>query len=582
MQIRLWTPAAFTKKVNSTKKPTGGTVVEGYFRNSDTFSMYAPRFRIDFSKMPNQSATTVPPYHYALIPAFGNRYFWVSDWQHTEGIWSAQLTIDPLGTYRQQIGDTVAYVLRSSKEWNLDMPDTKYPMTSQHQFTQNNVGNVIALHPSAQQIVLVPNYWNISIENGTYAVNIYGPNDTGVVTYWCTYTGFKALADALYAYDPTTSGLWDTLTTELPEGFAKAMADPMQFIESVRWYPFMPWSAPAGVDLYLGYYHIGQIAGMEKIANQNLCVPYEATLPIRKHPQASRGNWLKNGPYSEYRLTLPPFGEFDLDASRLMDWDELFLRWFIDYSTGAGKLYIYARDSQNLSRGIYLGSVEAKAGVEVVLNQNTINLDSNFIRTTLIAGAIGGLHSIGEGVSSIVTEEPKMTLDEEQQAAADAGYAVIEPLDLGSFGRDFVGAVKDAWNSGGGSIAGGIKGVAGEVGKSFATVGGGLLSGIKDVASGVIGGMKSFNPQLQPKLSTVGGVATRLTYSSGQGGHLDATFWLVTDEDLENLGRPLMQKRKISDLPGYLITENPKLDVIGTKAETELIRNAMMGGFYYE
>ena len=49
MQIRLWTSSAFSKKVNSTKKPTGGTVVEGYFRNSDTFSMYSPRIRIDFS-----------------------------------------------------------------------------------------------------------------------------------------------------------------------------------------------------------------------------------------------------------------------------------------------------------------------------------------------------------------------------------------------------------------------------------------------------------------------------------------------------------------------------------------------------
>ena len=582
MQIKLWTPNSFKKKSSSTKRPTGGTTIEGYFRNSDTFSMFAPTVRIDFSKMPNMASTTVPPYTYAYIPNF-SRYYFIVDWSHTEGVWTAALQEDVLSSWRTEIGETDIYVLRSSAESNPSLEDSKYPISADLTHTQHNVGNVIAIHPNLPQAVLVPNFWNTAFQSGVYLMNVYGPNTTGITTFYMTYQGFKALADALYAYDPTTSGLWDTLTTELPMGFAKAVADPIQFIESVKWMPFSPFPAPTSYNLNLGYYNIGTINGISEVRPQDTVVTYQCYLPIDKHPQAAdRGKWLNTEPYSSYTLRLPPFGEFPLDTAKLLNYDQLNLRWTVDYCSGMGKLYIFAVKSQSPSEGVYLGCVEAKCAVEITLNQNTINLSEGVLKSSLMMGAIGAIGNVGNLLAQNQTENTAPPSIFDQFKEMMDSWMTPHGGSGGGGGSSWGDEDLTIWE--GGKLD--WKKVLPNLGNLYdsATAGGtkGIRETIHDIASAAVGGFKSFNPGLAPKLHAVGGIASYLTYSSGYGGAIYAEFATLADDDNSSLGRPLCKIRKPKDIPGYILAENPKIEGIGTRAETEAIKAFMTGGFFYE
>ena len=52
--------------------------------------------------------------------------------------------------------------------------------------------------------------------------------------------------------------------------------------------------------------------------------------------------------------------------------------------------------------------------------------------------------------------------------------------------------------------------------------------------------------------------------------------------DREHLGSPLMAKRTINTLSGYVQVERPDVDIIGTVQEKDEIVAYMQGGFYYE
>ena len=54
-------------------------------------------------------------YNYCYIQEF-SRYYFVSDWVWTDGLWTAELEVDPLGSWRTQIGQQSLYVLRAQSD----------------------------------------------------------------------------------------------------------------------------------------------------------------------------------------------------------------------------------------------------------------------------------------------------------------------------------------------------------------------------------------------------------------------------------------------------------------------------------
>ena len=83
---------------------------------------------------------------------------------------------------------------------------------------------------------------------------------------------------------------------------------------------------------------------------------------------------------------------------------------------------------------------------------------------------------------------------------------------------------------------------------------------------------------------------TNVSTKGTQGGIMNYTrnmrvvsqFFDVADEDREHLGRPLMSRRQINTLPGYIVCDRPHIECHATANEISMIENAMASGFYWE
>lgn len=94
--------------------------------------------------------------------------------------------------------------------------------------------------------------------------------------------------------------------------------------------------------------------------------------------------------------------------------------------------------------------------------------------------------------------------------------------------------------------------------------------------TGVGNAIKSLMPQLQ------------VTGSQGFFGNIDELMTLyieyihIVDEDNDNIGRPLMQKRVINTLSGYVLVNSADLAIDGYAGELAAVKSYMNGGFFYE
>ena len=101
----------FSKKENSTKRPTGaGTVLSCNIKSRS--SIVNPFIELK---------TNPTAFNYCYIPSF-NRYYYISDITFDSGLWLVTCRIDVLATYKTEIGNTSMYILRSWKK----LPLNKY------------------------------------------------------------------------------------------------------------------------------------------------------------------------------------------------------------------------------------------------------------------------------------------------------------------------------------------------------------------------------------------------------------------------------------------------------------------------
>lgn len=96
-------------------------------------------------------------------------------------------------------------------------------------------------------------------------------------------------------------------------------------------------------------------------------------------------------------------------------------------------------------------------------------------------------------------------------------------------------------------------------------------------AAGIIGAFQ----MTKPKLDILGRSGSIAAFALGI--LLEETFYRPVDEDNANCGRPLMQNKQISTVPGYIKCADAHIDI--SAANDEEIRQVlsyMEGGFYYE
>lgn len=62
----------------------------------------------------------------------------------------------------------------------------------------------------------------------------------------------------------------------------------------------------------------------------------------------------------------------------------------------------------------------------------------------------------------------------------------------------------------------------------------------------------------------------------------NAEYYMPADDNNQDRGKPLMQRKKISDIPGYIQVSDSDIELSGNSEENAKIKSYLMGGFFYE
>lgn len=361
-----------SKAVNSTALPTGEPMAEYECRMLDACSILRPVILLNVGPQANPTGA-----NYAYIAEY-NRYYWVADWTVNRGQWAATLTIDPLASWKTEIGNTYQYVLRSASASNGYVQDTMYPALSKC---------------TIQTVPVDANPFANTLVGGEYVVGIVGKSGTGMgaVNYYVmTPAQFLAFGQKLYG----DTSIYDIAAEEIAT--FKAQFNPLQYIVYCQWFPFTLPKGAARSTVDFGWW---------ELSCQCNNIPASpvfgkvATFSIPNHPQSARGLYLNKSPYSRYILHFGPFGDIPLDSAYFPDGDGrgFNANMSVDMVTGQGILRI-------TTGGGYAAIVRGKVGVDISLAQISVDYKGAAVSAVESIGtaiATGGASLLAGGLSGI-------------------------------------------------------------------------------------------------------------------------------------------------------------------------------------
>lgn len=356
----------FSKRLNSTKQPTGGTSFLIDLKAGS--SIIGPTIKLDVGQDGNPTG-----YNYCYIAEF-NRYYWVSNWQWENRLWTAECRVDSLASQKAGIGSYRAYVTRAASSYDGDIIDTYYPAKAE-------------ITELREDVTIAPDFTQ-NIDNGFFVIGVQGKSAShngGAVTYYAVKpAAVTAITD--YLLDPQNYNIMD-----IEEDLLKCIFNPMQFIVSCLWFPIAE-TISGSDNINVGWWTITPPSGSCKRLTDPMYTR-NLSYPVPKHPQAAtRGNYLNLQPYSTYMINAGPWGSIPIDGRQVLDESSLNCIIKIDLMTGTGRLSIAGKDTLT-----YIEDHVAQIGVPVQLGQNMLNQGALFNGISSGVGAIGSAVNLHPG-----------------------------------------------------------------------------------------------------------------------------------------------------------------------------------------
>lgn len=360
----------FPKRTNSTKRPSSGT--DYNIEVKAPCNIINPEIKIASNANPTG-------YNYCCIPTWG-RYYWVKNWTYSNSLWTASLVVDALASYRDQIGSSTEYVVRSSAQYDSSISDSLYPAKATVQSVTNAFQGGFAE----------------TISEGFFVIGFIAkaPNSIGAVTYVVMSPGnAKKLSSKLL----TDVSYLSIDNAEISDNLTKILFNPYQYIVSCNYFPFdiaeLTAHLPLVSSVDVGWWSVDVPCWILGEDNNNLTKSVSVGIP--KHPQAaSRGGYCNASPYTDYTIFLQPFGVIPLDASKLWGAATLSIQYTVDLFTGDSILRMFTDTNQ------LVHETTAKLGVPIQLSNITFDVPSGGgLLQTGIAAAVGGLQAALTGGS---------------------------------------------------------------------------------------------------------------------------------------------------------------------------------------
>lgn len=387
MEIDFYTN--FYKKDNSTKQPTVGGygnltekhTVTGYLR--EPCSVLHPQVSLQGTPV----TSTIPAVcTYAYIPHF-SRYYFVKDWVWNDGLWTCQMDIDVLATWKNEIGDMNEYILRTdgtSSNMDETITDTMYPATTDFSINEYSMSNV----------------FSTTISDGCYIVGIISggtSNAVGAISYYAlTSSQFASLKSKLFSDNNLMiMGIIDSqgeeLVNDISQEVLKTIYNPYQYIVSCMWFPFSATSITSKTQvstINIGWWSYS-LTGYSLYAQR---IEFGESGSLPSHPQASsRGSYLNYAPYTR-RSIIGRFGTVAIDTSFFKLGNYLSIGYLVDLITGQCRatIEIYDSSQQNPTHTV-IAERYFMLGVPIQIAQ---------VGTDYLGTAVSVLNSVSGTVSS--------------------------------------------------------------------------------------------------------------------------------------------------------------------------------------
>ena len=388
-----------------------------------------------------------------------------------------------------------------------------------------------AIPTHREQLISSP-YVN-ALAGGFYLIGIIGNENTaaqGAITYYqMTPAEFARLRAYMLSDNFLTAQGLVNLADFIPADATKVIYNPYQYIVSCQWFPFPASAIPAAFktsvnQIHFGWWNTGTGFSAYRI-NEN-CPVYQTSqyLAFEIHPQASRGEYLNHAPYSKRILRFEPFGEVLLDDDIMEPGMYFEIRLNVDLITGIGILEVFA------------------------------------------ATQISGVYT-----------KTALLVRESQQISVD--------IQLAQVGKDYYGAMAThynskvhEWNMGVSSVSGIFNSNSmGSLASNSFSAGAGMAQAQeydKYVATG------DYLKASAPQLLTGGTNGSLAAYAVNN--YINSYFYMVADDDVPQLGKPLFQKKVLNTIPGFIMTQNADISISCFQVEKDMIGQYLTSGFFYE
>ena len=388
----------FNKKINSTKRPSGGIVKEVVLKQET--SIESPTFLIDGIDL---------DVNYC---AWNNHYYRIDDITlGNNDIYELHCSQDPLATYKTEIENYTGYVEYSSTQHNKLIPDKRLSMT-QDVIINSDSQEILDFNPQ-----------------GTYIISTAGSNVnamTGFTNYYAiNTTQAQQIANKLY-------------DTNFSAELKKIFNDPFESIISCHWIPINYASTIPSTTVYFGAESTDIAAiGLSRTGPEP-SVPVTLTIPWNYN------DWRDFSPYSELLLYLPLYGTVRLDASKLEGQTTLNVRYLFDEIKGEVTYQVeYDAEiltfSANMAVSLPVGKVEGAkpkalgqvlSGGGALIGAGIASLAG--AGAPIVAGAVlGGVATIGTGVGTYFMET----------SGAKGSQDAFAPIDVAVRGTDMARSI---------------------------------------------------------------------------------------------------------------------------------------------
>ena len=371
MQVTLYT--TFSKRKNSTKQPTGGTVVNNVELKRPT-SLHDPIFVLG-------AVTGVVMENITYVKAFNHYYFVTNISVTPNNYFEISCSEDPMASNKTEILSSTQFVVRSASAYNIMLQDAMImPTDNKFHWVYHSIRKAdltaLKLDTTGCYVVTAVSCKNAASSSGLYAQNF-------VTRYLVNAENIKLLGD--YLFD-TQKSTWNDFVDHI----TKMVEKPYDALISIFWLPI-----PYG-PLYTGQSEEPVQLGEDVVVNNDTpvasyLIPQDASYSYKGSVTPTWNyinDWRLTSPYTTASVFIPGFGLADINPNEYKD--GLDVETYIDIMTGE-------TITKFVQNSVIKATYTYSLATEIPVAQTTPNTG------TAISQIAGGLGSMGAGAATLAS-----------------------------------------------------------------------------------------------------------------------------------------------------------------------------------